>query len=286
MSGLLTALRAELFIALRYYGNRIAILAPSLIVAAQLAVIRLGEAGQVARDALLDSSPFGSDGPQVTAYGYFVDGLGTGLTLLVLILVVLAAHSFSFDRDTGLLRHLLIRRISRPAVVIAKLVQLHLTAVLALLLLIGTTWFISGWLWEFGPVVEDGFELIGETEIQAEILLGLHLALLPFPAAIAFGLLISVLSNSTTQAVTVALGINLALDIFKATLGEYAFYLYATFQPALIDQSYLGEVSNIVRGFSDVLIDERVLQLNTWVPIPQMIALVLITLLLVRRRTV
>ena len=286
MSGLLTALRAELFIALRYFGNRIAILAPSLIVAAQLGLIRLGEAGQVARGALLDSSPFGSDGPEVTAYGYFVDGVGTGLTLLVLILVVLAAHSFSFDRDTGLLRHLLIRRISRSAVIIAKLVQLHLTAMLALALLFTTAWFMSGWLWEFGPVVEDGFELIGESEIQAEILLGLRLALLPFPAAIAFGLLISVLSNSTTQAVTVALGINLALDIFKATLGDNAYYLYATFQPALIDQSYLGEVSNIVRGFSDVLINERVVQLNTWIPIPQMVLLLLITLLLVRRRTV
>jgi ABC-type transport system involved in multi-copper enzyme maturation permease subunit len=286
MSGLVTALRAELFIALRYSGNRIAILAPALIVAAQLALIRLGEAGQVARDALLDDSPFGSDGPQVTAYGYFVDGLGTGLTLLVLILVVLAAHSFSFDRDTGLLRHLLIRRVSRPAVIVAKLVQLHLTAALALALVIGTTWLLSGWLWEFGPVVEDGFELIGEREIQAEILLGLRLALLPFPAVIAFGLMISVLTSSTTQAVTAALGINLALDIFKATLGENAYYLYASFQPALIDQSYLGEVSSIVRGFSDVLIDERVLQLNTWIPLPQMLLLVLVTLLLVRRRTV
>jgi ABC-type transport system involved in multi-copper enzyme maturation permease subunit len=286
MSGLVTALRAELFIALRYSGNRIAILAPALIVAAQLALIRLGEAGQVARDALLDDSPFGSDGPQVTAYGYFVDGLGTGLTLLVLILVVLAAHSFSFDRDTGLLRHLLIRRVSRPAVIVAKLVKLHLTAALALALVIGTTWLLSGWLWEFGPVVEDGFELIGEREIQAEILLGLRLALLPFPAVIAFGLMISVLTSSTTQAVTAALGINLALDIFKATLGENAYYLYASFQPALIDQSYLGEVSSIVRGFSDVLIDERVLQLNTWIPLPQMLLLVLVTLLLVRRRTV
>jgi ABC-type transport system involved in multi-copper enzyme maturation permease subunit len=278
MSGFVTALRAELFIALRYYGNRIAILAPSLIVAAQLTLVRLGEAGQ--------DSPFGSDGPQVTAYGYFVDGLGTGLTLLVLILVVLAAHSFSFDRDTGLLRHLLIRRISRPAVIVAKLVQLHLTALLALAFLLCTTWLLSGWLWEFGPVVEDGFELIGEREIQAEILLGLRLALLPFPAVLAFGMLISVLTSSTTQAVTAALGINLALDIFKATLGDNAYYLYASFQPALIDQSYLGEVSNIVRGFSDVLIDERVLQLNTWVPLPQMLLLVLVTLLLVRRRTV
>ena len=284
MTGFTTALRAELFIALRSYGSRIAVLAPLLIVAAQLIVTRLGEAGAEARDALLDTTSFGSEAPVVTAYGYFVDGLSTGLTLLVLILVALSAHSFAFDRDTGLLRHLLIRRVSRPAVIAAKLVQLHLTALLALTLLLLGSWAVSAWLWDFGPVVEDGFELIGEAEIRAEILLGLRLALLPVPAVIAFGMLVSVVTHSTTQAVTTALGINLALDLFKATLGESAYYLYATFQPALLDQSYLGDVSSLVRGFSDVLIDQQFLQMNTLVPIPQMLILVLLSLWLVRRR--
>lgn len=286
MDGFRTALHAELFIAWRSLGNRLAVLAPLLIVAAQLLVTRLGQAGQVARDALLNESAFGSDEPPVTAYGYFVDGLGTGLTLLVLVLIALAAHSFAFDRDTGLLRHLLIRRVSRSAVILAKLVQLHLTAVLALAVLLAGTWLLSGLLWDYGPVVEDGFELIGETEIRAEILLGLRLALLPLPAVIAFGLLISVLTHSTTQAVTTALGANLAVDIFKATLGESSYYLFATFQPALLDQSYLGEVASLVRGFSDVLIDPRFLTLNTWVPLPQMAILVVLTLWLVQKRKV
>ncbi|MEZ5492670.1 MAG: ABC transporter permease subunit [Gammaproteobacteria bacterium] len=286
MSGFVTALRAEIFIALRNYGNRIAVLAPLFIVSAQLILTRLGQAGETARDALLNDSPFGSNTPVVTAYGYFVDGLGTGLTLLVLIMVALAAHSFAYDRDTGLLRHLLIRRVSRPAVITAKLLQLHLTALIALALLLVGTWAVSAWLWDFGPVVEDGFELIGEGEIRAEILLGLRLALLPLPAVIAFGMLVSVLTYSTTQAVTTALGINLAIDIFKATLGDSAYYLYATFQPALLDQSYLGEVSSLVRGFSDVLIDQRMLTLNTWIPIPQMLLLVLLSLWLVQRRKI
>ncbi|MCB1670947.1 MAG: ABC transporter permease subunit, partial [Pseudomonadales bacterium] len=272
------------YIALRNYANRIAVLAPLLIVAAQLILTRLGQAGTAAREALLNESPFGAEATDVTAYGYFVDGLGTGLTLLVLILVALAAHSFAFDRDTGLLRHLLIRRVSRPAVIAAKLVQLHLTALLALLVLLAGTWLLCAWLWEFGPVVEDGFELIGEAEIRSEIALGLRLALLPLPAVIAFGMLVSVLTNSTTQAVTTALGINLAIDIFKATLGDSAYYLYATFQPALLDQSYLSDVGSLVRGFSDVLIDSRFLTLNTWIPLPQMLILVLLSLWLVQKR--
>ena len=135
-------------------------------------------------------------------------------------------------------------------------------------------------------MVEDGFELIGEAEIKSEIWLGIKLALLPIPAAIAFGLLISVVTQSTTQAVTTALGITLAVDIFKSTLGDYSHYVFASFQPSLIDQSYLQEVSRMVRGFSDVLIDERVLMLNTWVPLPQMLLLAIVALVLVQRKKV
>jgi ABC-type transport system involved in multi-copper enzyme maturation permease subunit len=285
-TGFLTALRAELFIARRSFGHRIAVLVPAGIVVAQMILVWLREAGEAARSALLDNRSFGSDGPDVTAYGYAVDGLSTGLTLLVLILTALSAHSFAYDRDTGMVRHLLIRRVSRPALLLAKLAQLHLTALLALLLLFAATWLTGGLLWEYGPVVEDGFELIGEQEMRSEISLGLRLALLPIPATIGLGLLVSVLTHSTTQAVTAALGVTLAIDIFKATLGDYAHYIYASFQPSLIDQSYLAEVGRIVRGYSDVLIDGRVLQLNTWIPVPQMILLVILALLCVRRRKV
>ena len=286
MEGFATAVKAELYIALRSNSSRITVFLPSLIVLAQLSLTRLSEAGELAREALLNESSFNSNAPATTAYGYFVDGLSTGLTILVLILVALAAYSFAYDRDTGLVRHLLIRRMSRSALLLAKLIQLHIVAIIALVVLFTLTWFCSGLFWEFGAVLEDGFELIGEAEIKSEILLGTKLALLPIPAAIAFGLLISVIAQSTTQAVTTALGITLAVDIFKSTLGDFSHYIFASFQPSLIDQSYLQEVSRLVRGFSDVLIDERMLLLNTWVPLPQMVLLAVIALVLIQRKKV
>ncbi len=286
MEGFITAIRAELFVALRCNSSRVTVFLPALIVLAQLTLTRLREVGELAREALLNESSFSPNAPDSTAYGYFVDGLSTGLTILVLILVALAAYSFAYDRDTGLVRHLLIRRISRPALLLAKLVQLHIVAMVALVLLFALSWFCSGLFWEFGAVVEDGFELIGEAEIRSEIWLGTKLALLPFPAAIAFGLLISVVAQSTTQAVTTALGITLAIDIFKSTLGDFSHYIFASFQPSLIDQSYLQDVSRLVRGYSDVLIDDRVLLLNTWIPIPQMLLLAAIAVVLVRRKKV
>lgn len=285
MNGLLVAIRSELFIALRSFASKLILLAPTLLAAAQLLLVKLNEAGQQTRDSLLGGSSF-EESVANNAYGFFVDGVSTGLIMLGLLLVAQGAYSFSYERDIGSIRHLLVRRVSRSSAVTAKLIHLHLLATLSVLLLLLSCFLLSGALWEYGAIVEDGFELIGEEEIREEIWLGIHLALIPLPAAIAFGLLISVSAQSATQAITTALGITLAIDIFKGLLGDAANYLYASFQPSLIDQSYLQSVSRIVRGYSDVLIDDSVIQLNMWVPLPALILFFTAALLIVQRRKI
>jgi ABC-type transport system involved in multi-copper enzyme maturation permease subunit len=212
--------------------------------------------------------------------------MSTGLTILGLLLTAQAAYSFSYERDTGLVRHLLIRRVSRAALMLAKLAYLHLLALISFVGSLIAAYIFSGMFWEFGPIVEDGFELISEADILAEINTGLQLAIAPFPATIAFGLLVSVCSHSATQAVTTALGITLAVDIFKSMLGDYANFLYARFQPSLIDASYLQDVSRIVRGYSDVLVDEEVLQMNLWVPIPAVIIFLFVIFFAIHRKNI
>ncbi|MDP1932188.1 MAG: ABC transporter permease subunit [Gammaproteobacteria bacterium] len=282
MNGFVAALKAEIYVALRSNSTRLLVLLPALIVAVRALVIKLSETGQDARNALLGQNSFtDAAGTGTNAWGHFVDSFSIGLTLLSLILVAYAAFSFANDRDTGSLRHVLIRRTSRPALVLAKLATVHLLALCALLLMALSIGIITALLWEFGPVVEDGYELIGSAEIRTEVALGLRLALIPIPAALAFGVLVSVCAQSATQAVTSALGVTLALDIFKGVLGERANYLYATFQPSLIDQSYLKDVSRLVRGYSDVMIDSRMLQLNEWIPLPQMLLFVVLALIIV-----
>jgi ABC-type transport system involved in multi-copper enzyme maturation permease subunit len=283
MNGLLIAIKSETFIALRTFASKIIVAAPALVAAAQLLLVGLTEAGQQARDSLLGGSNFEADVAN-NAYGFFVDSLSTGLTMLGLLLVAQAAYSFSYERDIGSIRNILIRRVSRRSLLSAKLIHLHVMALLSVLLLLVSSFLLSGMLWEYSAIVEDGFELISESEIREEITLGIQLALLPLPAAIAFGLLISVSAQSATQAVSTALGITLAIDIFKGLLGDLALYLYASFQPSLIDQSYLQSVSRIVRGYSDVLIDDRVLQLNMWVPFPALLIFFAAALWIVQRR--
>lgn len=285
MNGLLVAIRSELFIALRSFASKLILLAPTILAAAQLLLVKLSEAGQQARDSLLGSSSF-EESVANNAYGFFVDGVSTGLIMLGLLLVAQGAYSFSYERDIGSIRHLLVRRVSRSSAITAKLIHLHLLAILSVLLLLLSCFLLSGALWEYGAIVEDGFELIGEDEIREEIWLGIQLALIPLPAAIAFGLFISVTAQSATQAITTALGITLAIDIFKGLLGDAANYLYASFQPSLIDQSYLQSVSRIVRGYSDVLIDDSIIQLNMWVPLPALILFFAAALIIVQRRNI
>ncbi len=282
MTGLKVAILSEFFVGLRSFSSKLILLGPALIASCQLVLVKLRDLGTQSRDNLLGSSQT-SDEIAINAYGYFVDGLLTGLMILSLLIVAFAAFGISNDRDTGQLRHLIIRRISRPAVVIARLLYLHLLALLSIAFLLLISYGVSASLWEFGPIVEDGFELISEPEIHQEISLGLRLALLPLPATIAFGVLISVISQSTTQAITTALGITLAMDVFKSSLGDIAYYLYGSFQPSLLDQSYLNDVSRLVRGYSDVLVDNHFLEMNTWVPLPTALLFIVAAVIIIRK---
>lgn len=279
MNGFAAALRCELYAALRAPGPRLILLAPAALAVLRALAVKLGGIGAAAADGFDRAAA-------ESAWGQHADGLGAGLTLLGLMLVAQAAYSFSHERDTGVIRHVLVRAASRPAAVLAKLLTLNLLALPAAALLAAASYGAAGALWEYGPVVEDGFELIGTAEIRRELALGLYMALLPLPAAIAFGMLVSVCAGSATSAVAAALGLTLAMDAFKSLLGGASRYLYAAYQPSLLDRSYLGEVSRIVRGYSDVLVDERALMLNELVPWPSALLLAAAALAAARRRAV
>jgi ABC-type transport system involved in multi-copper enzyme maturation permease subunit len=281
MSGFVTALRAELYVALRSTSTRVIILLPALVVLLKLSLAKVSGLTQAALQN--QSSPEAFDANN--AYGYFVDGMSTGLTLVVLTMLAFCAWAFANDRDTGVVRHLLIRRVDRLTLLLAKLCHFHLLALTSLLLLFAVTYVSCNLLWDFGPVIEDGYELISVAEIQTEIRLGLTLALLPLPATLAFGLLVSVAAQSATQSVVTALGLLLGLDILKGMLGNAAHYLFAYYQPSIIDESYLSDVARLVRGYSDVLIDERLQTLNVWMPLPALVLFVLLAAVLIKRKT-
>lgn len=283
MKALWILLRSELYIGVRGFASKLILFGPALVAAAQLL---LASAQQGVEEA---SGALGGSGFERAiaegAYGHFVDGLNTGLTLLSLLLIGLAAYSISIERDVGTIRHLTIRRGNRLQLLAAKFIYLHLLAAAALLILLLSSYLLSAALWEFGPVTEDGFELISEQEIRSELALGLKLALIPLPAAIGFGLAVSAAAQSATQALSIALGFSLAIDLFKDSLGESSLYLYARFLPSINDQSYLAEVSRLVRGYSDVLVDPELLSMNSLVPWPSLLIFLLIGCLLLQKKS-
>ena len=277
MRGFITALKSELLVAKHTLVSKLVLISPALVAAFQHFFTWIIDTGNSARDNLLNGNSF-EEAVISNAYGHFVDGVSTGIKMLALLMVCAAAYNFSYDRDSGFVRHLVIRKASRSALILAKFTYLHLLALASLGVLLITTYSITGFFWEYGPILEDGFELISEQEIISEALLGLQLAVIPLPAAIGFGLMISAIAQTSTQALMTALGLTLAVDVFKPSLGIYADYLYARFLPSLVDTSYLSDVSRLVRGFSDVLVDERILQMNLLVPIPTAVIFLCVSL--------
>src|SRR5690606_23067145 len=207
IQGLSTAIRSEIFVALRSRATLALCVLPAVVAIAQLLITRSLSASAEARDALTGNGGFGAAAQieGADAWGALVDALGSGLALISLMLVAYAAWSFASDRDLGAARHLVIRRVSRSALVLGKLAQAHLLALASIVLLLLSTMVVASLLWDFGPVVEEGYELISLDEIRSELRLGLVLALIPIPAGIALGILLSVACNSTTQALSAAL---------------------------------------------------------------------------------
>ena len=258
----LIALNSEVYATLRMRSAWLLVIIPSLAIIIRMIILKISALTDSTRSRILGQTPNAGD----NGFGNLVDAMSSGITLIYLIFVGYAAFSFAIDRDHGVVRHLVIRQVSRTTLVLSKFLILHGLAFLSIIMALLTAYFLANYFWDLVPVVEDGYELISLAEIKGEISLGLTLALIPIPACLAFGLFLSILSHSATQAVTLALGTTLALDVFKTVLGEKAQYIYSTFQPSLVDMSYLNDVAKIVRGFSDLIVNQGFLSMNYMVP--------------------
>ena len=149
MNGFMTALRSEIFVAKHTFVSKLALIFPALIVVTQNFFSWVADTGNSARNNLISGGSF-DEVIASNAYGYFVDSINTGITMLALLMVCIAAHSFSYDRDSGFVRHILIRKVGRTTLILAKFVYLHLLAVTSLTVLLITAYFNTGF---FGNMV-------------------------------------------------------------------------------------------------------------------------------------
>lgn len=287
MTGALRQLRAETY---RLVHARLTVLVAALLVAVPLLRVGAAYAADVASHAarvqrafargesLPDAMPVGN------AWPVLVDGWLAGLTLVALILLLFASRSLAGDLDAGLLRQARTRSVSRAGLVLGR-------ALLAIPLLLGgvaLTGAAAGLgaaaLYAFGPIVEDGYELLAAHEIRAEVVRGVLVALPALLGTYGFGLLVSAIARSGLVAVSAALTLYLAFDLFKDVLGTRQYWTFAAFCPSFVDNSYMKEVASMARGFSDAGYTEEVFARNLWLPLPQAALLVALACWATRRR--
>ena len=138
--GFLVCLKSELWIAVRSFSTYLAILLPSAIAIVYLVMSRIAELTTEARERFSNVEvPFGGD--YTTGYGNLVDGMLIALTCIVLVVTTYTAWTFANDYRTGTVRLLVTRAASRHAVVFAKVLSVHLLAIIALTLAFAACYF-------------------------------------------------------------------------------------------------------------------------------------------------
>ncbi len=275
MSGTLRVFHAEFVRMLRSrYAWAMALVLASLSALRVLAAVSASVTGQGGE------SPVSSG----AAWAPFVDGWRTGLTLGCLGILVLAARSIAGDLEQGVLRVAVTRSVARPALILGRLL---LAPAQVLLVIVSTglaSWLLASIYGDFGPLIEDGYELSSAAELRRELGRAVLAAVPPMIATYAFGLLVSSLARSATEAVVGSLGVFLAFDMFKESLGQAQYRVFAAFAPTLADGSAVGEMSGVARGFSDAGFSDAYYRMNHIIPWPEALLLTLVACLVLSRR--
>ncbi|MEW6744649.1 MAG: ABC transporter permease subunit [Planctomycetota bacterium] len=286
-SGAWRALRAELYRSLRSSTTFVLLLLPACISVVRVIVARLvsvaEQSRQLGRSLAAGETrlPFEASD---NAYGPFVDGLRTGLALGILLLLAGTSALIAAERESGTIRVALTRSVSRTGLVIAKLAAALLLALgIALSAFLGA-WLAASWLFEFGPYVEDGYQFMSVLELNAEVRRGIALAMPALLATTTFGLMVSSLTRSTGQAVAICISLYIAFDLFKGITGTVGPLAFVTYNPSIMDQSYLAEVSRLARGYSDAGYSPEAARLACIAPWPQAVLFAIMTVVAVRRR--
>lgn len=272
MTGTLRVLGAELHRALRTRSLWVCVAALPALAALRVLAAHLAEGAARAaavQRALLAGRPAPPPAGPANAWGPFVEGWLAGLTVGTLLLLILSARTLAGDRESGVLRLARTRSASRTSLVTGRFLLGLPLVVLVVVLSGGGSYLAARALFEFGPLVEDGYQLLSQEEILEELRTAVIATLPPLVAAWTFGLLVSALGRSATGAVGLCLSLFLAFDLFKEVAGEARGYVFATFAPSLVDESCMKEMAGIARGYSDSGYTESMLLMNHVVPWPQ-----------------
>ncbi len=218
-------------------------------------------------------------------WALLVEGWRTGLALGALLLLIHGARSVAGDRERGVLRLASTRTVSRSGLLLGRAL-LGPVLVLGLTLVSGAGAYLAANHWfELGPLVEDGYLILGRDEVLYELRVAVLLALPALWAVHVFAMLVSSLSRGVTVAVASSVTLFLAFDLFKDALGRGQYWVFATFSPSFVDSSAMQEMVGVANGYSDAGYVESLVRMNLMLPWGWgLLALVLAVLFVNRRR--
>ena len=284
MSGVLRSLRAESYRLVRSRPAWLAALFLALLSAARVLFARAADGAQRTQALIAGRTP-AADGTEGTGWAPLVDGWRTGLIAGTLLLLLHASRTIAADRESGVLRLTITRSCSRGAVVVARAL-LAVPLILFVVLITGLgAWASALPFHDFGPLVEDGYEFLSARELRHELGLAALATVPALLATYAFGLFLSALIRGAASAVTVALSLFLGFDLFKETLGEAQYLVFAAFAPSFVDGSLMNEMSGLARGFSDAGFAAGILERNLTLPWPQALVFVGLAAWIATRRS-
>ena len=288
MQGTLRVVRAETHRLLRtratWLGALVLLVAPALRVLAARTADLAEHAGAV-RSALTAGRQPPPPPPPGNAFGPLVDGWNTGLVLGAVVLLGVGARCLAADRELGLLRVAVTRSVSRAALVWGRAL-LGVPLVLAVVVLSGVGAAAAAGAWyEFGPLVEQGYELMTRAELVHELLRALVAVVPPLVALWCFGLLVSSASRSGAGALLAGFGGVFVTGLFDELLGEGRAWLFTTFTPAFGDKSCMAEMSGVARGLSDAGLTPALYDMNLLVPLPEALLMTAVAGWILTRRS-
>lgn len=221
-----------------------------------------------------------------TGWAPLAEGWRTGLALGALLLLVHGARTVAADRDSGVLRLASTRTVSRSGLLLGRALVGPLL-VLGLALLSGAGALLAAHRWfDFGPLVEDGYEILSASEVAHELRTAVLLALPALWGVHAFALLVSSLARGSTGAVASCVTLFLAFDLFKDVLGRGQHWVFASFAPTFVDTSALYEAVGVAYGYSDAGFAEGLVRMNLVVPWLWVLATLALAVLVVKRRRI
>ncbi len=282
MSGTWRVLSAELYRLLKSRGAWLA--AAFLFLVPVLRVWAAHIAEQAARLEAATRSGTALGLEEGRGWAPLVEGWRAGLALGSLILLIHGARSIAGDRESGLLRLASTRTAARPALVFGRAL-LSPPLVLAVVAISGLgAWLAASFWFDFGPLVEEGYTILESQELSHELRIAVFAALPALLAVHAFGLFISSLARGATGAVAASVALFLAFDLFKDTLGQDRFWVFASYAPSFVDNSAMHEMVGIARGYSDAGYPAALLRMNSVLPWPQLLVLILLAAFALTRR--